>query len=119
MVLIMLPVPLRTLYRNLMEVLLAAPSQQQQEQVHADFRRAMVALPATRWSLRMSKTGRMLYLQARVLLEEGEQHNDALQADLWRRHLQDVLAPQYPDLELDVMFTADPNNLQPGTGHPA
>lgn len=119
MVLIMLPVPLRTLYRNLMEVLLAAPSQQQQEQVHADFRRAMVALPATRWSLRMSKTGRMLYLQARVLLEEGEQHNDALQADLWRRHLQDVLAPQYPDLELDVMFTADPNNLQPGTGQPS
>lgn len=108
MVLIMLPLPLRTLYRNLMEVLLAAPSFEVQREIRSAFARAMRDLPGQRWDLSMSKTGRTLYLHARVLLDEDARNASVAQTDRWRHRLTRELHPYVAEHLIDIVFTTDP-----------
>ncbi|MFC6633839.1 cation diffusion facilitator family transporter [Microbulbifer taiwanensis] len=107
MVAVMLPVPVRILYRNLMEVLLAAPSSALQRQIRSAFAAAMEDIPGRRWSLSMTKTGRSLYLHARILLREDQCNASVEQADAWREQLTERMADFVSEQEFDVVFTTD------------
>lgn len=107
MVVVMLPVPMRILYRNLMEVLLAAPPIDVQRQIRRAFRDAMVDIPGQNWSLSISKTGRSVYLHARILLEEEHHHAGIEQVDEWRELLTERMAEFVAEQEFDVVFTTD------------
>jgi cation diffusion facilitator family transporter len=107
MVLVMLPVPFRILYKNLMEVLLAAPSSEVQREIRRAFAAAVGEIPGERWTLSMTKTGRSLYLHARVLLQEQERGCSVAQADQWRAQLGERMRDYVAEEEFDVVFTAD------------
>ncbi|WOX03993.1 cation diffusion facilitator family transporter [Microbulbifer pacificus] len=111
MVLVMLPVPARTLYRNLMEVLLASPPIDVQREIRRAFRDAMVDIPGQNWSLSIVKTGRSVYLHARILLDEGHQHACIDQVDEWRELLTERMAEFVAEQEFDVVFTTDASYL--------
>ncbi len=111
MVAVMLPVPARILYRNLMEVLLAAPSSRVQRQIRSAFAEAMQDIPGRRWSLSMTKTGRSLYLHARILVDDAYRGAPVEQADAWRETLTERMGEFVHEQEFDVVFTTDPDYL--------
>ncbi|WP_323846155.1 cation diffusion facilitator family transporter [Microbulbifer magnicolonia] len=111
MVAVMLPVPARILYRNLMEVLLAAPSATVQREIRSAFAAAMHNIPGQRWSLSMTKTGRSLYLHARILLDENYSNAPVEQADEWRELVTERMSAYVAEQEFDVVFTTDPDYL--------
>ncbi|MFD1216785.1 MULTISPECIES: cation diffusion facilitator family transporter [Microbulbifer] len=107
MVLVMLPVPVRILIRNLMEVLLAAPPIDVQRKIRRAFRDAMHDIPGQDWSLSITKTGRSVYLHARILLGEAHRTAGIEQADIWREQLTERMAAFVAEQEFDVVFTTD------------
>lgn len=107
MVAVMLPVPVRILYRNLMEVLLAAPPIDIQRDIRRAFRDAMVDIPGENWSLSIGKTGRSVYLHARILLDEAHHNAGIVQVDEWRELLTERMAKFVAEQEFDVVFTTD------------
>ena len=107
MVAVMLPVPIRILYRNLMEVLLAAPSATVQREIRSAFAGALQTIPAEKWSLSMTKTGRSLYLHARILLNADYHRAPVEQADEWRELLTERMSAFVAEHEFDVVFTTD------------
>ncbi|SHF31045.1 cation diffusion facilitator family transporter [Microbulbifer donghaiensis] len=107
MVAVMLPVPVRILYRNLMEVLLAAPAIPVQRSIRRAFRDAMHDIPGRDWSLSITKTGRAVYLHARILLPEDSRNASVEQADAWRELLTERMAEFVREREFDVVFTTD------------
>lgn len=111
MVAVMLPIPAGILYKNLMEVLLSAPSGRTQRKIHKAFSAAMVGIPGRRWELSMTKTGRSLYLHARILLEEDHYHASVEQADAWRELLTERMNKFVAEREFDVVFTTDSDYL--------
>ncbi|AOS96350.1 Ferrous-iron efflux pump FieF [Microbulbifer aggregans] len=111
MVVLMLPVPFRILYQNLMEVLLAAPSAEHQLLIHQAFTKAMRDIPAQDWSLSISKAGRSTYLHARILLKEGEDQCPIALADEWRENLTERMRDYVQEREFDVVFTTDASYL--------
>ncbi|WP_346838246.1 cation transporter [Microbulbifer sp. SAOS-129_SWC] len=111
MVAVMLPVPARTLYRNLMEVLLAAPAAAVQREIRSAFAAAMANVPGQRWSLSMTKTGRSLYLHARILVDENYVRAPLEQLDEWREQLTARMVQYVGEQEFDVVFTTDPDYL--------
>ncbi|WP_237062265.1 cation diffusion facilitator family transporter [Microbulbifer zhoushanensis] len=111
MVVVMLPIPARILYRNLMEVLLAAPSAELQLDIHRAFTRAIRDIPARDWSLSINKAGRSIYLHARILVEENQEQCPISQADTWREVLVERMADLVDEQEFDVVFTSDADYL--------
>lgn len=111
MVVVMLPVPCKILYQNLMEVLLAAPSAEHQLLIHQAFTRAVRDIPAEDWSLSISKAGRSTYLHARILLKEGEDQCPIAMADQWRETLTARMQDYVEEREFDVVFTTDADYL--------
>ncbi|WP_193163341.1 cation diffusion facilitator family transporter [Microbulbifer hainanensis] len=107
MVAVMLPMPIRILYRNLMEVLLAAPSARVQREIRSAFADALHSIPAENWSLSMTKAGRSLYLHARILLRADYHSAPVEQADEWRELLTERLSNFVSEQEFDVVFTTD------------
>ncbi|SEA17641.1 cation diffusion facilitator family transporter [Microbulbifer marinus] len=107
MVAVMLPVPVRILYRNLMEVLLAAPALPVQRQMRRAFRDAMRDIPGKDWSLSITKIGRAVYLHARILLPEESRDVSVQQADEWRELLTGRMEEFVAEREFDVVFTTD------------
>lgn len=111
MVIVMLPVPIKILYSNMMEVLLAAPPAELQLKIHQAFTRAVRDIPVEHWSLCISRAGRTTYLQARILLHEREHESSVAQTDSWRDTLIERMAPYVKPDEFDVVFTTDEDNL--------
>lgn len=111
MVMVMLPIPAKILYQNLMEVLLAAPSAELQLDIHRAFTQAIRGIPAANWSLGISKAGRSIYLQARILVEEGGYDCSVAQADGWRAQLIERMREYVTEDEFDVVFTMDESYL--------
>lgn len=107
MVLLMLPVPIRILYRNLLEVLLAAPPIDVQRTIRRAFRDAMLDIPGKDWSLSITKTGRSIYLHARILIDENQRGASIEQADVWRELITERMAEFVAEQEFDVVFTTD------------
>lgn len=111
MVVVMLPIPAKILYQNLMEVLLAAPRAELQVEIHQAFTEAVRGIPTARWSLGVSKAGRSIYLQARILLEEDRYDCSVAQADDWRSQLIERMRGYVTEDEFDVVFTTDASYL--------
>lgn len=107
MVAVMSPAPVRILYRNLMEVLLAAPPVSVQRGIRRAFRDAMRDIPGENWSLSITKTGRFIYLHARILLPGEKRDASVAQADQWRELLTERMAEFVSEQEFDVVFTSD------------
>lgn len=71
------------------------------------FRDAMVDIPGENWSLSIGKTGRSLYLHARILLDEAHHNAGIVQVDEWRELLTERMAEFVAEQEFDVVFTTD------------
>ena len=107
MVVLILPVPLRTLRENLREVLMQAPSPDIQAEIRERIEHAVKPAEGEEIYIRMLPVGRFLYLQAHLLLHADAPLRGIGECDALRERIHESIADLHPQLSLDVIFTAD------------
>ncbi len=107
LVLVILPVPVRTLAENLRQVLMEAPEPAMQADIRGRVEQAVDCLKPDLVYVRMLPTGRFLYLQVHVVLSHDHEVGSIEKLDTSRTRIESALSGIHPRLVLDVMFTAD------------
>lgn len=110
MVILIAPIPLKTLFENFREVLMQAPPANMQTEIHALVTEAIRPAKDTQFAVRMLPVGRFLYLQIHILVSTSEQTKenwDINRCDSIREQIQEKLTHIHPQITLDIIFTAN------------
>ena len=107
MVILLLPVPLKTLGDNLREVLFAAPDPEMQVHIRELVEGALDPEDRDRIFVRMLPVGRFLYLQVHVLVPRDNEARRIDEFDAVRNRMYEAVKHVHPRLMLDVIFTGD------------
>jgi predicted Co/Zn/Cd cation transporter (cation efflux family) len=107
MVVLLLPLPLKSLGDNLREVLMQAPSAEIQTEIRERIEQAIKPAAEEQIYIRMLPVGRFLYLQIHILLPADARLHGINECDSIRERIHENLKDFHPRLTLDVVFTAD------------
>jgi cation diffusion facilitator family transporter len=107
MVVLLLPVPLKSLGENLREVLMQAPDAEIQAEIQERIEQAVKPADDEEIFIRMLPVGRFLYLQVHILLPADAPLRGIGECDSIRERIHEGLKEFHPRLTLDVVFTAD------------
>ncbi|MCP3869648.1 MAG: cation transporter [Gammaproteobacteria bacterium] len=107
MIMLLLPVPLKTFGDNLKEVLLTAPEPELQLKIRGLVEQAYDPGEDGRIFVRMLPVGRFMYLQVHVLLSPDSPNTAITEYDGVRQRIHEAVKGVHPRLSLDVIFTAD------------
>jgi len=104
----MLPLPLRIIRHAYRQVIGAVPVDAESQVILEEVEAELSSLPGHEHWLRLMRVGRQIYVHLYVLPPESRRDSALLQQDALRAGLYERLHPRFPNLALDVVFTADP-----------
>lgn len=107
LVLITLPIPLKIIIDSTRQLLLGSPQLNLQQQIKAVFEQNVNALPYQEIWLRSTKIGEFIYLHAFWLLPEQPADLKVQDLDCIRQGMITALRQEFPNLEVDIIFTRD------------
>ncbi len=97
---------IRTSFR---ELLLAAPPMDIQAEVKGLLDPELAAIDKEDYMVRMVKVGRFLHINIYILLPEDHDYEGVRQQDEIRERIRSLLAENFQDITVDILFTCDPS----------
>ena len=107
LVLIALPFPLKILKDNLKEVLLFAPDKQLQDEIHQQMEEAVKPYGCRETSLRISKTGRQVYINVALHLRDDFPLVNVSGLDSIREDIDNRMKAYNQNIVMDISFISD------------
>lgn len=122
--LVILPLPLRTVFEGVNQLLGAAPGVELEQQIQSTVDQLAQNLPSQRHHLQMMVQGRVLYVFIQVLVPADFVLQRVQELDQMRRRLTVAIEQLHPYPDIDILFTEDPYWLkdsplesEPDIGH--
>jgi len=112
LVILAMPIPYLIIRDGVRELLLAAPDSKFQQQLNQVLAPELQANDFQKYGMRVTKTGRMLYIYIFVLLQKGQIDPSVLEQDALRNTLTDRVSSVQVDVEVDLFFTREAQRLE-------
>tara|TARA_R110000850_G_scaffold87602_8_gene188294 strand:+ start:6625 stop:7548 length:924 start_codon:yes stop_codon:yes gene_type:complete len=113
LILVSLPVALKSLRENLPQVLLASPDKGRQAEVRSRVEASIDGVEPRQISVRMIEMGRFFYVLIHIILPKGSSNIEVSTCDQIRLQISKSLKDLYDRPVVDVVFTADPAEALP------
>ena len=99
------PIPLQIIRSNWRQLLGSAPSEALRVEAHERVRRALDGVPGVTPRVRMLETGRNIYLQLYLILDEEFSETSTRSLDRLRERIHEKIVEDSPDIGVDIIFT--------------
>ncbi len=108
LVLVVLPLPLQTVIQNSLQMMGKSPGEEQAAEVEKIVAAALKAVPHQEYHLRLTNTGRLLYVQVYLCVSLAQEESyQAGDVDRVRLLIYEPLNAQFPFLAMDLVVTCD------------
>lgn len=99
------PIPLQIIRSNWRQLLGSAPNEALRAEAHERVRRALEGVPGVTPRVRMLETGRNIYLQLYLILDEEFSETNIRSLDRLRERIYKKIVEDSPDIGVDIIFT--------------